>query len=67
MLVAMSPSRTPMRSRSRSATSVWRSSVVLPAPGDDMRLTVRTPAAREVAAVLVGHAVVLRRGCSPGP
>ena len=44
MLVAMSPSRIPSRTRSPSAVMVAFRSVVLPAPGEDIRLTVVTPA-----------------------
>ena len=45
----MSPSMIPMRTRRASRDSVSRSSVVLPAPGEDMRLTARTPLAANVA------------------
>ena len=61
MLVAMSPSRMPMRCLPSSAARVRRSSVVLPAPGDDIRLTARTPGGGEVAGVRGGHPVVLRQ------
>ena len=43
-VVAMSPSRTPIRTELPSWRNVRLSNVVLPAPGEDMRFTVRTPA-----------------------
>ena len=55
----MSPSRMPTRTRPSSAASVRRSSVVLPAPGADIRLTVRTPWARSSVRVGRRDAVVL--------
>ena len=44
MLVAMSPSKMPTRRVSPIWANVRLSRVVLPAPGDDMRLTLTTPA-----------------------
>ena len=43
-VVAMSPSRTPIRANHRARRNVALDMVVLPAPGEDMRFTVRTPA-----------------------
>ncbi len=45
----MSPSSTPSRTRDPSVVIVRRSNVVFPAPGDDMRLTVTTPASSKSA------------------
>ena len=45
----MSPSSTPMRTRSRRRARVRRSRVVLPAPGDDMMFTDHSPAAAKSA------------------
>ena len=55
----MSPSSTPIRTRSPSMASVRRSSVVLPAPGADIRLTVRTPWAVQLGTIGRRDAVVL--------
>ena len=49
-----------MRTELPSSCNVRLSNVVLPAPGEDMRFTARTPACGEGMAVGVGHAVVLR-------
>ncbi len=39
----MSPSKIPIRTEVPSLSKVFRSSVVLPAPGEDIRFTAQTP------------------------
>ena len=67
----MSPSMIPMRSCPASRDRVSRSSVVLPAPGEDIRFTTRTPAAancaRLAAAVLSFSSKIASRTSTRSP
>ena len=64
----MSPSMTPIRSRSaQRARGCARSSVVLPAPGEDIRLTARRPARSRSARLCAAQSGRSRRRCARAP